>query len=325
MRPSLPATAAAAVMALAACRGAQTSDAIVASGHVEATDVRLSTKVAGRLASMDVREGDAVSAGQLLARIDTTDLELALRQARAERDQAAAELRLRLAGYRQEDIAELEAQIRATRADLDAAERDLQRMQGLFDRGSGTEKLRDDARTRRDVGAARLQAQQQSLARLQAGFRVVEKDAARARLAALEARIAQLEQQVADATITSPAGGVVTEKIAEAGELLQVGSPVCVLTRLDDAWLNVYVSEPDLGRVRLGQQAEVVTDDGQRRQGKVSFIASRAEFTPKNVQTKEDRVKLVFGVKVEIPNPEGLLKPGLPADATIRAGAAAAK
>lgn len=325
MRPSLSATAAAAVMALAACRGAQTSDAIVASGHVEATDVRLSTKVAGRLASMEVKEGDAVSAGQLLARIDTTDLELALRQARAERDQAAAELRLRLAGYRQEDIAELEAQIRATRADLAAAERDLQRMQGLYDRGSGTEKLRDDARTRRDVGAARLQAQQQSLARLQAGFRVEEKDAARARLAALEARIAQLEQQVADATIASPAGGVVTEKIAEAGELLQVGSPICVLTRLDDAWLNVYVSEPDLGRVRLGQQAEVVTDDGQRRQGKVSFIASRAEFTPKNVQTRDERVKLVFKVKVALPNQDGLFKPGMPAEARLAPAAGGAQ
>ncbi|MGE0452019.1 MAG: efflux RND transporter periplasmic adaptor subunit [Vicinamibacteria bacterium] len=325
MRPSLPAAAAAAVMALAACRGAQAPDTIVASGHVEATDVRISTKVAGRLASMEVEEGDAVSVGQPLARIDTTDLELALRQARAERDQAAAELRLRLAGYRQEDIAELEAQIRATRADLEAAERDLQRMQGLYARGSGTEKLRDDARTRRDVGAARLQAQQQSLARLRAGFRVEEKDAARARLRALEARVAQLEQQVADATITSPAGGVVTEKIAEAGELLQVGSAVCVLTRLDDAWLNVYVSEPDLGRVRLGQAAEVVTDDGQRRQGKVSFIASRAEFTPKNVQTRDERVKLVFKVKLALPNQDGLFKPGMPAEARFAPATGAAQ
>ena len=276
-----------ALLATAGCRKDRDPSLIVASGHVEATDVRLSTKVPGRLQSFAPQEGDVVKAGQELARVDTTDIELALRQARAERDQAAAELRLKLTGARKEDIAELEAQLASTAADLAGAQRDLDRMQGLLDRGSGTTKTRDDAQTRRDMVAARLQAQREALARLRAGFREEEKAAAQARLGAVEARIAQLQQQLTDAVVASPLDGIVTEKVAEPGELLQVGSALCVITNLADAWLTVYVAEPDIARLRLGQQAEIVTDDGQSRTGKLTFIASQAEFTPKNVPTPD--------------------------------------
>jgi HlyD family secretion protein len=231
-----------------------------------------------------------VRSGQELAAIETTDITLALLQARAEREQAAAELRLRRAGSRKEDIAELEDQIKGVEADLAGAQRDLERMQALLDRGSGTTKARDDASTRRDVLAARL---------------------------------AQLEQQVQDARVKSPLDGVVTEKIAEAGEILQAGSPLVVVTDLKSPWLTVYVAGPDLGRIRLGQDAEVVTDDGQTRSGTLTFIASQAEFTPKNVQTRDERVKLVYKVKIGLDNGDGLFKPGMPAEARLRADAGA--
>ena len=253
----------------------------------------------------------------MLAEIDTTDLKLSLGQANAERDQAAAELRLRVAGARHEDVAELTAQVASVTADLEAAARDLERMQGLLDKGSGTTKARDDARTRRDMTASRLEAIRQSLARTKAGSRAEEIEASRARLAAMQARVALLEQQLKDATVTSPLAGVVTEKVAEAGELLQVGSLLCVVTDLTDPWLNVYVGEPDLARIRLGQEAEVATDDGQRRKGRVIFIASKAEFTPKNVQTRDERVKLVYKVKIGLDNADGLFKPGMPAEARL--------
>lgn len=315
--------AALATLALAGCGRRTDPTLIVASGHVEATDVRVGTKVPGRLEAVSFEEGDAVKAGQELARIDAVDLRLALGQARAERGQAAAELRLRLAGARKEDIAELRNQARAVEADLDTAQRDLDRFQALLDRGSGTEKARDDARGRRDVLAARLAASKEALARLEAGFRQEEKDAARARLDAVEARIAQLEQQVRDATIASPTDGIVTEKVAERGELLPAGAPVCVVTDLAHAWLTAYVGEPDLGRIRLGQETEVVTDDGQSRKGRITFVASKAEFTPRNVQTRDERVKLVYKVKVGLDNQDGLFKPGMPAEARIRAAAEA--
>jgi membrane fusion protein YbhG len=317
MRSHLLGVAVAAVAALAGCHASPDPTTIVASGHVEATDVRLSTKVGGRLHSFPIQEGDKVARDQEIAQIETTDARLLLRQARAEREQAAAELRLRLAGSRKEDVAELEAQVAQDAADLAGAERDLARMQGLVDRGSGTMKARDDARTKRDMTGERLAARRQSLARVRSGSRPEEIDAARAKRSSAEARIAQIEQQIADATVKSPVRGVVTEKIAEAGEILQAGAGLCVVTNLDEAWLTVYVAEPDLARVRLGQDVEVKTDDGQSRRGKITFVASRAEFTPKNVQTRDERVKLVFKVKVGLDNKDGLFKPGMPAEARI--------
>jgi HlyD family secretion protein len=293
------------------------ASSIVAAGHVEATDVRLSAKVPGRLATFPEREGATVTAGQELVRIDTTDIQLALDQARAERRGAEAELRLRLAGARKEDIAELSAQLESAAADLAGAERDLARMQDLLDRGSGTTKARDDARTRRDMAAARHAAMKQALARAEAGSRVEEIEAGRARVAAVTARLAQLEQLLKDAVLVSPLAGVLTERLAEPGELLQAGTPLAVVTNLAEAWLTVYVSEPDLARIRIGQEAEVRTDDGQSRQGRITFIASKAEFTPKNVQTRDERVKLVFKVKVGLDNADGLFKPGMPAEATF--------
>ena len=314
------ATALAAAIALSVgCHKTEDASSITAAGHVEATDVRLSAKVPGRLAAFPEQEGTLVTLGQELLRIDTTDIELALTQARAEREGADAELRLRLAGARKEDIAELQAQADSATADLSGAERDLARMQALFDKGSGTSKSRDDARTRRDVLAARLAAVRQALARSEAGSRAEEIQAARARVAALEAHVAQLEQQLKDAVLLSPLAGVLTERLAEPGELLQAGTPLAVVTNLAEAWLTVYVTEPDLGRIRLGQDAEVRTDDGQTRKGRITFIASQAEFTPKNVQTRDERVKLVFKVKLGLDHAAGLFKPGRPAEARFAA------
>ena len=305
----------------AACRRAPDSSQIVASGHVEATDVRISAKVPGRLEAVPVQEGDAVKAGQEVARVETTDLRLALQQARAEREHASAELRLRLAGARKEDIAELQAQMRGVQADLEGAQKDLERMQGLLDSGSGTTKARDDARTRRDSLQARLQAMGQALQRLQAGFRTEEIEASRARVASAEARVAQLDQQAADATVRAPLDATVTEKVAEPGEIVQAGAPLLVLTNLRQPWLTVYVGALDLPKLRLGQQADVTTDDGQARKGTVSYIASQAEFTPKNVQTRDERVKLVYKVKLGLPNDDGLFKPGMPASARFSGAA----
>ena len=259
-----------------------------------------------------------VDAGKEIARIDTVDTLLARESANAERALAQAELRLRLAGTRREDILEAKAQLGKAEADLAGAARDLERMQGLLSVGSGTTKSRDDARTRHDVAAASVEAAGARVRRLEAGFRDEEKDAARARTQAAEADIARLEQKIADATIRSPVDGVVTQKLSEQGELVAPGTGIIVVTNLASAWLNAYIPEPDLGRIRLGQEAEVVTDDGQRREGRVSFIASRAEFTPKNVQTRDERVKLVFRIKIALDNEDGLFKPGMPAEARLQ-------
>ena len=297
------------------CRSDLSDGKIVASGHVEAIDVRIVTKVRGRLLERPVDEGDAVMAGQKLGTVDTVDTELALREATAERDKADADLRLKLAGSRREDVAELSARVASGVAELDGAEKELERQKRLVDEGVTTVQTRDDALARRDALAGQLESTRQALARAKAGSREQEIQSARAVLQAADARVAQLQQQIADATITSPVAGLVTEKIAEPGELLAAGAPILVITDLAKPWLTVYVAEPDLGKIKIGAPAEVVTDGGEHGQGKVTFIASQAEFTPKNVQTRDERVKLVYRVKVGLDNAEGTFKPGMPAEA----------
>jgi HlyD family secretion protein len=319
MKSALRAIAAVSALIVAgvavSCRSDRSDGKIVASGHVEAIDVRIVTKVRGRLLERPVDEGDAVTAGQKLGMVDTVDAELALREATAERDKADADLRLKLAGSRREDIAELSARVASGVAELDGAEKELERQKRLVDEGVTTVQTRDDALARRDALAGQLESTRQALARAKAGSREQEIQSARAVLQAAEARVAQLQQQIADATITSPVAGLVTEKIAEPGELLAAGAPILVVTDLAKPWLTVYVAEPDLGKIKIGAPAEVVTDGGEHGQGKVTFIASQAEFTPKNVQTRDERVKLVYRVKVGLDNADGTFKPGMPAEA----------
>ena len=307
------------------CRGTGDGPGIRASGHIEATEVRLATKVAGTIESFTVNEGDRVTADQEIARIDATDVRLALAAARAERAQAAVELELRRAGSRPEDIREARAQAERAASEQEAAALDLERMEGLLASGSGTTKSRDDARLRRDVAAANLTAARERLGRVRAGFRREEIEAARARVEAADARIAQLDRQIADAVIKSPIAGVLTEKVVERGELAARGAALAVITDIDRPWLTVYLPGPHLDRIRLGQEAEVVTDSGQRRPARVTFISPQAEFTPKNVQTPDERAKLVYRVKLGLENGDGLFKPGMPAEARLvpAAGAAA--
>jgi len=302
-------------IAIVGCGRAGRDGRVLASGHIEANDVRIATKVRGRLLERPVDEGDAVKPGQLLGIVDTVDTELALREAKAQREQADAVFRLRVAGSRREDIAELAARVDAEAANLAGAEKELARQERLVAEGVTTAQTRDDALARRDALAAQLESAKQSLARAKAGSRDQEIEGARAARDAIDARIAQLTQAIADATIVSPVAGRVTEKIAEAGELLAAGAPILVVTDLARPWLTVYVAEPDLGKIKLGAEAQVVTDGGETRPGKVTFIASTAEFTPKNVQTRDERVKLVYRVKIGLDNADGLFKPGMPAQA----------
>lgn len=298
--------------------GRPADGAIVLSGYVEARQHRVSCKAGGILESLRFEEGEAVEAGQVLAQLDTTDARLALGLARAERARADAELRLGLAGFRAEDIAQARAQVKRAESDLAGAERELVRMSRLLSTGSGTTKSHDDALVRRDSAAWTRKGLLEQLQKLEAGNRPEEIDAAKARLGVADARIAQLEQQLKDATVTCPVAGLVTEKLAEQGELASRGTAVAAVTDLTHPWLNVYVAEPELDRIRLGQEATVLTDGGRQRSGRLTFIASQAEFTPKNVQTLDERVKLVYKVKIALENADGLFKPGMPAEARLR-------
>lgn len=321
----------AAGLAVAGCRSAPPPDAITVSGYVEATEVQVAPEVGGRIVELVVNEGDRVAAGDLIARLDTRDVELGLKRLQAERQQAQAQLRLLLAGARVEDVRQAEAQVKGAEADVKAAQvevasatADLERFDTLLKSNSGSQKQRDDAGTRRDVAAARLNAAtervaaaRETLARLRAGARVEEIDAARARVAVVDAQIASLEKTLGDATVVSPLTGVVTTKLVDQGEIVAPRTPLVVVADLDHAWANVYVDEPLVPRLTLGQKATLVTDAGQRLEGTVTFISAKAEFTPRNVQTAEERAKLVYRLKVTVDNRAGVLKQGMPVEAEL--------
>ena len=302
------------------------------SGYVEATEVRVAAEVGGRLLEVKVAEGDRVTAGDVVARIDTSDVELTIRRAEAERAQAQAQLALLRAGSRQEDIRQASAQqqsaesdVRAAQAELQAAAADLERFEGLLRVNAGSVKQRDDARTRRDVAQARVrgaqeraQAASDALARVRAGARPQEIDAASARVAAVEAQIASLQKNAADAVVKAPVGGIVTSRLLDTGEMAAPHASIAVVTDLDHAWANIYVDERLVPQLKIGQAATIVTDAGQRLPGTITFISPKAEFTPRNVQTAEERSKLVYRIKITADNKAGVLKPGMPVEAELR-------
>ena len=321
----------AAGLSLVACHRTVDPASARSSGYVEATDVRVAAEVGGRLLDVPVNEGDRVAAGSVIARIDTADAALALRRAQADHDQADAQLALLRAGSRPEDIRQAatqvqaaQADVKAAQADADAAAQDLERFENLLRANAGSVKQRDDAATRREVALARLRGAQDraqgaadSSARVRSGARPQEIDAARARVAAVDAQIATVQKAVTDALVTAPAGGVITSKILHAGEMAAPHAPIVVLTDLDHAWANVYVDERVVPQLRIGQAATLITDAGQRLAGTITFISPKAEFTPRNVQTAEERSKLVYRIKVSADNRDGVLKPGMPVEADL--------
>ena len=167
---------------------------------------------------------------------------------------------------------------------------------------------------------ARFIAAEQTYAKAKAGLRPEEIVGARARRDGAAAQSELLQKRIRDCTILAPAAGTVTLRAVEPGEFVGMGSNVIRLTALDKVKLTIYVGEAELGRVALGQSADVFIDafhDKRTFKGIVVYISPSAEFTPKNIQTKEERTKLVFAVKIEVDNPDGALKPGLPADAVL--------
>jgi membrane fusion protein YbhG len=319
----------------AACNRNAPATANRATGYVEATEVRVSAEVGGRLVDMKVAEGDRVSAGDVIAHLDTADTELALRRAGADREQAQAQLALLRAGSRPEDIRQATAQaqaaqadVRAAQAELDAAAADLERFENLLRANAGSVKQRDDAATRKEVAAARHRAAQDRaqsaadmLARVKAGARPQEIDAARARVSAADAQIATLQKSAGDAIVKAPVAGIVTSKLLDSGEMAAPRAPVVVITDLDHAWANIYVDERLVPQLKIGQAATLITDAGQRLNGTITFISPKAEFTPRNVQTADERSKLVYRIKVTADNRSGVLKPGMPVEADLQPAA----
>jgi HlyD family secretion protein len=317
-----------AALSVAACQPTPQNAIPRASGYIEATDVHVSSKVAGRVAEVRVVEGQRVASRDVVVMLDTAETDLALARARADRAGADAAWRLLKAGSRPEDIQQAEAQVAAATADRRSAEAeataaraDEVRFGQLLKANAGSRKEYDDALARRDRADATLKAADDKRAaavaiadRLKAGARPEEIEQARARVAGADAQIASLEHDRTEAVIVAPLAGIISSRLVEPGELVGPRTPLLVMLDLDHAWANAYVEEPFVPRLRIDEPATVVTDAGDRADGRVAFIASEAEFTPRNVQTSDERAKLVYRVKVTVDNSKGLFKPGVPVE-----------
>jgi HlyD family secretion protein len=299
-----------------------------ASGTVEVTESDLGFNLPGRVESVAVREGDVVTAGQVLARLDAADLVARRAAAGAQVDAARAVLAEMEAGGRPEDVAQARAAVRAASRRLEDARLDLERARRLHEGGAISREALDKAETGHTVAEAALDQAREQLSAVAAGPRPERVAAQRASVKAAEAAAREVEARLAQATVTAPFSGRVTLRHREPGETVQPGQPVLTVMDPDDRWVQIYVPEDRIGTVSIGQRAVITSDSYPQREhhGAVSYIAGEAEFTPRNVQTREERVKLVYAVRVRVlDDPDMVLKPGIPADvALVDAGTAGA-
>ncbi len=294
--------------------------AIEASGTLEAVEVRVSAKVPGQVDKLFVDEGSQVNAGDTLAVLDHSTQDIQWRQAQAGVALADAQYQLLVNGARSEDIQQAEDGLKQLEASAKVAEDDYNRMKGLYASQSVTKKQYDDAESRSVITKAQLNSARENLKKMKRFARPEDLEAAKARLDQAKASADLLHKQITDATIIAPVSGTVTNKPVEAGELVGIGTTIVTISRLETLELMIYVSDNELGKVKLNGTADIVIDTYPDRTfpGRFVYISPIAEFTPKNVQTKEDRTKLVFGVKLEVNNKDGILKAGMPADAYVQ-------
>ena len=303
----------------AACRQNADSSRLAVTGTVETTTVQASFKVSGRLKDRLVDEGQQVKAGQIVARLEDDELKDERRLRSAEQQAAEATLADIKAGSRREEIAAAEAMLERLKAEAERAGRDAARAEALYKKEVIPRKELDAARAAKDASAAAVREGEQRHKLVKIGPRPDIVRQGQARLDGAKAASSLSETRLSHAVLASPLAGFVLAKHAEPGELLAAGAPVITVARLDEVWVRAYIPETALGRVKLGQSVKVTSDTwpGRVYQGTVSFIASEAEFTPRNVQTEAERVKLVFRIKITILNPKQELKPGMPVDAVI--------
>ena len=289
------------------------------SGNIEVFPVELSFRVAGKVLERPVDEGHTVREGQLIARLDARDLEQQLAMQEANAATARAALAAATAGSRREEVDAARATLAQAQADLDRLLPDDARIRQL--QAQGVLSVRDAEASRAALAAAKAKVDQasQQYALVKKGPRPEDLDQAKARYEQARQAAQLARTQLEYATLLAPSDGVILSRNVEPKEYVAPGTSVVTLANLRQVWLRAYIEETELGRVKVGQTAWISTDTypGRRYEGRVSFIAAEAEFTPKIVQTRKERVKLVYRIKIDVPNPALELKPGMPADAEI--------
>lgn len=319
MKNSVAALLFAGLFELVGCGNGVKQGSVTATGTIEATESSIAAQVPGRIMKVNYEEGSLVKKGDTLAEIDPRSLAQQVNQAQAACEVAKQNYDLLVAGARREDLRVAEEGVKQAEANFNLVKLAFDRTQKLITDRSVSQSQMDAAQAQYDVASAQLKSAQETLAKLRQYARPEEIQARAAQVkqaqAALDYAIIALEH----CYVTSPIDGTILERLVEVGDYANVGTPIYTVSDLRTMKMTVYVGEVDLARIRLGDDAKVLLDGMPDHpfDGKVVYISPTAEFTPKNVETKEDRIKLVFAVKLAIANSENYLKGGLPADATI--------
>ena len=282
-------------------------------GNVDIREVELSFRQPGRVASMAVDEGDAVTAGTAVARLDATPYREKEAAAEAGLRGAQAELDKLRGGNRPQEIAQARERMSQTQAASLEAERNFKRQNILLESGASSQRTVDAARATRDQAAANLASAKAAVSLATAGFRREDVAAGAARVAAAQAALAQARTALADTTLVAPSDGIVITRVREPGSMVTSSTPIYTLSLRDPTYVRAYVSEPDLGRVAPGAPVRVHTDSSDKvYHGQIGFISPRAEFTPKAVETTDLRTDLVYRLRVVVADADQGLRQGMP-------------
>lgn len=282
------------------------SEVLTLNGNVDIREVDLSFRVGGRLMELTVDEGSPVKRGDVVGRLDPAPFDIALKDAIANRKSLAEQLKLLEAGNRREVVAASYAQLESQQAALANAERTWNRLRELVKTSSVSRQELDNAQEALDRARASVRSYAEAHAAIASGARAEEIAKARADLDRAEAGVEKAELDREDTRLVCPADGVILTRTVEPGTMLAPGAPVLTLSLREPVWVRAYLEEPDLGKVRGGQRVTIVTDDGRRVPGTVGFIAPKAEFTPKTVESRHLRSALVYRLRIIADRGEGL-------------------
>ncbi|QIK13109.1 secretion protein HlyD [Leclercia sp. 29361] len=283
-------------------------------GNVDIRTVNMSFRVGGRLASLTVDEGDAITAGQTLGELDKAPYQNALLQAQAGVAVAQAQYDLMQAGYRDEEVAQAAAAVKQAQAAYDYAQNFFNRQQGLWKSRTVSANDLENARSARDQALATLKSSQDKLRQYRSGNREQDIAQTKASLEQAQAQLAQAQLDLHDTTLVAPANGTLLTRAVEPGSMLNAGSTVLTLSLTRPVWVRAYVNEASLGEAKPGREVLLYTDGRPDKpyRGKIGFVSPTAEFTPKTVETPDLRTDLVYRLRIIVNDADDALRQGMP-------------